>query len=156
MISLLALVLGSYVLAALSVHLIRYYASRRNKAESRHYVLFARNDAPRMEWFIRSIHWFSSRSGTDVRITIVDCGSSDETVAIAGRLASSGLEYIVDDAYVDHGRQLRSSSYDRGTARTQAGLNGRFAEAGDGLARTNQSVFVDLNRPEDLAKLPLF
>ncbi|MWC27194.1 hypothetical protein [Paenibacillus sp. MMS18-CY102] len=156
MISLLALVLGSYVLAALSVHLIRYYATRSKKANSRHYVLFARNDASRMEWFIRSIQWFSSRSGTDVRITVIDCGSSDETVAIAGRFVSSGLEFIVDDAFADQDRPLRSSSYVRGGARAQAGPAGKFAEAGDGSARSSQAVFVDLNRPEDLAKLPLF
>lgn len=148
MISLIALVLGSYVLAALSVHLIRYYGIRKNTGRSRHYVLYARNDETRMEWFIRSIRWFSRRSGTDVRITVVDCGASEETLAIVGRFAArDGCP--VETSSSDKFRLVRSSSHDR------VGSGG-FANAGECVSRSGHAVFVDLNRPEDLAKLPLF
>ncbi|PWW08364.1 hypothetical protein DFQ01_10185 [Paenibacillus cellulosilyticus] len=146
MISLIALVLGSYVLAALSVHLIRYYGRSNHASRSRHYVLYARNEATRMEWFLRSINWFAHRSGTDVRVTVVDCGSSDETFAIVGHFAAKD-GCTVESVTPEKHRVLRSSGLDRGT---------HFASAGEPTARANHAVFVDLNRPEDLAKLPLF
>ncbi|MNG21029.1 hypothetical protein D3C84_1053510 [compost metagenome] len=100
-----------------------------------------------MEWFIRSIRWFSHRSGTDVRITVVDCGASEETLAIVGRFAAKD-GCPVETSSPDKFRIVRSSSHER------AGSN--FANAGESLTRSGHAVFVDLNRPEDLAKLPLF
>jgi hypothetical protein len=146
MISLIALVLGSYVLAALSVHLIRYYRKSSKSSRSRHYVLYASNEETRMEWFLRSINWFAHRSGMDVRVTVVDCGSSDETLAIVGHFAAKN-GCAIETVTPDKRRVLRSSSLDRGA---------HYASAGEPSARANHAVFVDLNRPEDLAKLPLF
>ncbi|WP_127568963.1 hypothetical protein [Paenibacillus xylaniclasticus] len=142
-VSLIVLVLGSYVLAALSVHLIRYLDLRKNTSRSRHYILFARNHETRMEWFIRSIRWFSYRSGIDVRITVVDCGASEETLAIVGRFAAKD-GCPVEASSLDHFREARGSFRDRGI------------DAGECLYRSGHAVIVDLNRREDLAKLPLF
>lgn len=149
MISLIALVLGSYVLAALSVHLLRYYGRSSHTSRSRHYVIYARNEETRMEWFLRSIHWFAHRSGTDVRVTVVDCGSSDETFAIVGHFAAKdgcSIESVTKETH----RVIRSSGVERGAGGTH------FAHAGEPSARANHAVFVDLNCPDDLAKLPLF
>lgn len=177
MVSLIALVLGSYVLAALSVHLIRYYGRRHRSLKSQHYVLYARNDASRMEWFLRSIGWYSRRSGTEVRVTVIDCGSSDETLAIVGRFAQNGMGCAVESqppdrqAGADAGRRNKrtvrhakaGSGKDAGPGsdakahtHRQVGPGGHFSPAGECARHNSQSVFVDLNRPEDLEKLPLF
>lgn len=88
MVAILLAVIGCYVIAAVAVHLA--YRIRRGKPSSgKHYILVAGNDENKMEWYMRSLLAFSRRMGTDLRVTVVDQGSTDHTMAIAGRFSEA-------------------------------------------------------------------
>lgn len=86
MISILLLVVCCYFLAALTVYAIRRMSASR-KRNRRHYFLLAGNGQDHLEWVIRSIRRYASRTGTEVTVTVIDCGSRDETMSIAACLA---------------------------------------------------------------------
>jgi len=82
-------VVGCYAAAVLGIHL--YFRHRRKREEaSRHYVLMAADHEREMEWVLRSIQWYGIRTGVDVRVTVVDEGSRDDTLRIAGVLGREG------------------------------------------------------------------
>lgn len=94
MIAILLGIVGCYVLAAAVI-----YASsvirRGRERKAKHYVLIAGNEGQRMEWYMRSLHRFSHRTGTDVKVTVVDNGSADETLRIAQVFAKRGMDVNV-------------------------------------------------------------
>lgn len=90
MISVLLGVLGCYVVAAAVIHWCSVLRRRRGTS-AKHYVLIARNEAHRMEWYMRSLQRFSHLTGTDVKVTVVDGGSDDETMRIAEAFRKKGM-----------------------------------------------------------------
>lgn len=77
-------VIGCYGAAVAVVHLARLLRAKSPRRD-RHYILVTRNDESRLESCIRSLLLFSRQSGTSVRITVFDQGSSDDTAPIAMR-----------------------------------------------------------------------
>jgi hypothetical protein len=91
MITVLLWVVVCYALAAAAVHT----ASRLNwkrEPQVKHFVLIAENHQMQMEWYIRSLQWYSLRFGKEVRVTVVNQGSEDETMDIARFFARSGMD----------------------------------------------------------------
>lgn len=135
MISILLWVLGCYALMAAAVH-AAYAVSRRRSRKVKHYVLLAGNERHRMEWYIRSIRRFSRLRGEEVKVTVVDSRSDEETLGIARCFARGGMDVTVGDGddvpANEEGKECRGQG-----------------EAG------SAKVVVDLRNPDDLSKLPL-
>lgn len=87
-------VVGCYAAAVLGIHLV-FRRWRKRKESSRHYVLMAADHEREMEWVLRSIQWYGIRTGVDVRVTVVDEGSRDDTLRIAGVLGREGGGIVV-------------------------------------------------------------
>ncbi|EXX84597.1 hypothetical protein BG53_10000 [Paenibacillus darwinianus] len=136
MIFVLLAVVCCYFLAALTVYAIRRMSFTR-KRSGRHYFLLAGNEQHHLEWVIRSIRRYASRTGTEVTVTVIDCGSADETMSIAACLAKR------DDS-------IRLSKRTAGEA--QELWQGIQAVAGE---EDGEAVLLDLRNPDRFWKLKL-
>ncbi|MEK3719081.1 hypothetical protein [Paenibacillus sp. FSL H8-0034] len=78
-------IVGSY---AASIVLMHWYYRRELQASPKKvYVwLITYNNQTQVEWFIRSLQFFSKLKGRDIQMIVADQGSTDETLAIAERL----------------------------------------------------------------------
>ncbi|WP_141506485.1 hypothetical protein [Paenibacillus luteus] len=152
MFELLILVIGCYVLAALSVHLA-YRIWRRKQQSSKHYVLIADVSHKNIEWYVRSLFSFSKRMGRNVRLTIVDRGVTEETRAIVERLARGGRE-----VNVHHEELIPEASKKDGKRSQVADIDGTqllwMLQAEGIVSQADHAVLVDLQNPTDLSKMP--
>ncbi|WP_054025406.1 glycosyltransferase family A protein [Bacillus sp. FJAT-28004] len=152
MFELLLLVIGCYVLAALSVHLA-FRIWRGRQQSSKHYVLVADVQQKNMEWYVRSLFSFSRRMGKNVRLTIVDQGATDETLAIVERLARGGNEVRIHS----NGSDPLTESKDSKRSQTM-GVDGTqllwLLQAEGVVSLSDHAVLVDLQNPSDLSKMP--
>ncbi|MFC4812020.1 glycosyltransferase family A protein [Paenibacillus sp. GCM10023250] len=112
-------IVGCYVLAAIVVYACSAFRLGRERSV-KHYVLIAGNEEPRMEWYMRSLRRFSHLTGTDVKVTVVDNGSQDDTIQIARAFAKQGMNVQV------HGGS--------GLLAGDAGLEASAAKAAEGAA----------------------
>lgn len=156
MLGLLLFVIGCYVAAALSVHLA-YRLRMRGKNASRHYVLIADRQQSNMEWYMRSLFSFSRRMGKDVKVTVVDSGATEETLAIVDRMARSGNRINV--------HALPSSQTAAMNDKTKPESGAENGESGamhlmwmlqaEGVVKDSKhAVLIDLQNPSDLSKMP--
>lgn len=90
MIPVLLWIFGCYALAAAAVH-AAYALTWKRERDVRHYVLIAGNHQLHIEWYMRSLRRFSHFSGTEVKVTVVDRGSEDDTLGIARIFARKGM-----------------------------------------------------------------
>lgn len=77
-------IFGSYAASIALVH----WCYRRHRSSDRkitHLLLITHNNQMQVEWYIRSLLFFSRLKGSNVHVTIADEGSTDETLAIAER-----------------------------------------------------------------------
>ncbi|WP_248929409.1 hypothetical protein [Paenibacillus hamazuiensis] len=79
-------IVGSYAAAIAFVHWM-YRISRGKRKRLTHYVLVTLNNQLQMEWYLRSLFFFSRMKGRSISVTIVDEGSTDETLDIARRIS---------------------------------------------------------------------
>ncbi|RAV17390.1 hypothetical protein [Paenibacillus contaminans] len=79
----LLLFFGLYGLSAVLVHV--WYALDQNKKRRRtiRFILITRNNEQHMEWYLRSLRFFSRWRGCHVAIAVFDDGSTDDTLHIA-------------------------------------------------------------------------
>ncbi|CAM4275740.1 hypothetical protein [Paenibacillus tarimensis] len=176
MIHILLLIVCCYMLAGLAIYWTAVSGDKQQGG--RHYVLMANNQAPRIEWYLRVLRGFSLRSGTEVKVTVVDCNTNDETMDIVKRFRKQDSGIAV----------CRTGG--TGTQGTVSGLQKweRIHEQGPDMRRANYSasqllgqendelepsrllwqlqregyvhaadhaVVVDLRNPAELNKLPL-
>lgn len=123
----LVVAIGIYALGAFGVH----WAYRRKQAgrisRTRHYVLHAWNEGGRLEWVVRALLWHGLLRDRDIRVTVIDEHSTDETPDIVRVLERS------------------------------CGIRGAVSRADGGSQQPEQApgiVCVRLDRPEDWHKLP--
>lgn len=121
-------IIGVYALGAAVVHAASNHRFRGH-ASDRHYVLYTHNDGHLVEWAVRSLIWFYWLQGGRLQITIIDEGSTDDTLPIADSLART------HELQVHRGGVLSTSSL----ASTSAG----------------ERVEIRLRRSEDWGKLPV-
>ncbi|REE84473.1 hypothetical protein A8990_1147 [Paenibacillus taihuensis] len=91
MIPVLLWIFGCYALAAAAVH-AAFALTWKRERDVQHYVLIAGNHQLQMEWYMRSLRRFSHFSGTEVKVTVVDRGSEDDTMGIARIFARRGMD----------------------------------------------------------------
>jgi hypothetical protein len=154
MLMVLLLVIGCYALAALLVHLAYWIGSRRRQ-RSKHYVLITDQGQNNMEWYLRMLHTFSSWMGKDVRLTVVDRGASEETMAIVERWRRGGKEVHV------HSQPAMESEVSENDGKSSRGKSNRDAaqmmwmlQAEGIVSESEHAVLVDLQNPADLSKMP--
>ncbi|MCZ8514866.1 hypothetical protein O9H85_21075 [Paenibacillus filicis] len=94
-------IVGCYAAGIALIHILHSRWTRREQAGTVHYALMTRDDQNTVEWFIRSLHFFSWLKGRAITITIIDEGSSDDTLAIAYRLSQEHHLNICMEAALD-------------------------------------------------------
>lgn len=76
-------IIGSYGLCVLIVHLL--YAMNPIQAGNMtpvHYMVLTKNNQVNIEWYLRYLWFFSWLKGKHIKVTVIDNGSSDETLEI--------------------------------------------------------------------------
>jgi hypothetical protein len=129
-------IFGIYGLCVVMVHAVHMYMRRCGKLPAKkHYVLVSSDNQLQMEWYLRSLILFSWLRGIEIRITILDEGSTDDTLAIVERLS---VRYPIEIKVV------RSSLH-----------IGEYVPCRTGGQDEAEVIVVRLNVREDLAKMPL-
>ncbi|MEK8131729.1 hypothetical protein WMW72_27860 [Paenibacillus filicis] len=80
-------IVGSYAAGIAIIHALHRRWKRQGQPRITHYILQTRNNGHQVEWYLRSLHFFSWMKGRTIAVTIADEGSTDDTVAIAKRLS---------------------------------------------------------------------
>lgn len=148
----LLLVIGIYVLCALSVHLAYRFRKEKDRT-GKHYVLVADENQHRLEWYVRSMFSFSRWMGTEVKVTIVDQGLTEESRTIIDRLARGGNDlklHAKEEASVS-GKKDEKRSQPKKTDGTQLLW---MLEAEGVVSQADHAVLIDLQNPADLSKMP--
>ncbi|MCR8844793.1 glycosyltransferase [Paenibacillus sp. SC116] len=89
MITMLGWIVLCYGLAAVAVHLAHRLTKklRGNRPQPWiHVVIVAQNDERHLEWIIRAYCWYAWFKGKRLEITVLDGGSTDETLPIVTRM----------------------------------------------------------------------
>ncbi|MCY9660494.1 hypothetical protein P5G65_14460 [Paenibacillus chondroitinus] len=123
-------ILGCYGISIAVLHLL-FGARKGRKKKPAKVLLVTKNNQNQIEWYIRSLFFFSGLKGYEVTATIYDEGSSDDTRQIIERLSHThllDLRYQMDFDAVD---QFRSQ------------------HEGESV------VVVHLSNREDLVKIPV-
>lgn len=102
-------ILACYGLAVLAVHAY-YRRTRRSARASSHVVLVTKNNQSSIEWYLRSLFFFSKVRGRVISTTVLDEGSTDDTLRIVRKLAVRHPvwideyrdEHAVDDRVREH------------------------------------------------------
>lgn len=126
-------IFGSYGLAVALVHVCHSFF-HWNRKRPIYYVLITKNNGLQMEWYLRSLLFFSWFKGRKVRVIVMDEGSTDETTQIAGKMAEQRPEEI-ETIRLDHPDVL-----DQWIARFER----------------EEVVMVRLSNQEEMQKIPLF
>ncbi|MFD3259359.1 hypothetical protein ACE3MQ_12180 [Paenibacillus lentus] len=137
MVPYMAWILFSYGVAGVLVHFfhsrnLKYKPISRKRV---HYILVAHNHENQMEWYLRALMWYSCLRAQSLRVTILDEGSQDDTLAIIERMKyANGMNLtVIGTAEIqDEHEFIRHSNPDDG----------------------EQSKFIDLRIPQEAAKIP--
>ncbi|CAG7634069.1 hypothetical protein PAESOLCIP111_03528 [Paenibacillus solanacearum] len=100
-------IVGCYTAGVVILHLLHWQWKKKRSDRTVHYVLRTFNNQLQLEWYIRSLSFFSWIKGRTIRITIADEGSTDDTMAIAQRLSREHHLDISTDASLDWDAWIR-------------------------------------------------
>ncbi|MFD0696229.1 hypothetical protein ACFQZT_19370 [Paenibacillus sp. GCM10027628] len=96
-------IVGCYGISIAVLHILFRIRKGRNKKQAK-VLLVTKNNQNQIEWYIRSLFFFSRVKGSQVNAAIFDEGSSDDTLKIIERLSHTHLLEIyhqADDEFVD-------------------------------------------------------
>ncbi|HEY0827904.1 MAG TPA: hypothetical protein VGE40_07415 [Bacilli bacterium] len=152
------LIVGCYGVCVALVHLFHQRSQQQNRSQQHnprpskpkphvpHYVLITHNNQMQVEWYLRSLLIYSKMRGQSLKITIIDEGSQDDTLAIVWRMSLN--RYVnINTVQSSCTVQLPDSQV------LQDGANHHQHDAA--LDANEQMIFIRLNDQEDLLKLPL-
>jgi hypothetical protein len=144
-------IIGCYAFAALAVRIAaRHLPGWR---AGMHVVLFAGNQGHRVEWYLRRLRWWSLRTGRDVRVTLVDCGSTDDTAAIAERFEAGAVTVVRSDEVFDTGDSVSGDPAELKAKWLRRSAMPSVAACGDGRG-VDGTMLINLHDPADVAMLP--
>ncbi|AEI38746.1 hypothetical protein [Paenibacillus mucilaginosus] len=92
-------IIGCYAAGIAVIHALHRQWKRRGTRRAAHYVLYAQNAQMQLEWYLRSLYFFSWIKGRPIEVTLVDEGSTDETLQIAARIAQEQALNVVESPY---------------------------------------------------------
>ncbi|WP_068777443.1 hypothetical protein [Paenibacillus sp. FJAT-26967] len=122
-------VVGSYILSVCMLHVF----NRSRKADRTYRLLLVTKDNQlHIEWYIRSLFFITRLSGKSISVTLIDEGSTDDTLGIAERL-SKLYELEIMANRPDHSWQQWAESSQR-----------------------DEIVIMHVSNQKQLVKLPLF
>lgn len=98
-------------------------------ADSEHYLLISDDNQHQIEWILRSLLLHSWIKGKDIRISVLDQGSSDDTIDIVRHFCVREAVNLLPEG------QDGRAQYER---------------------MRHQATVIKLNCPEDLRKIPSF
>ncbi|RJE85626.1 hypothetical protein D3P07_20745 [Paenibacillus sp. 1011MAR3C5] len=151
---LILLIIGCYAVAALFVHLAFWIGQRRSRSE-KHYVLIAGQAGKNMEWYLRMLHAFSRWLGRDIRLTVVDAGASEETMAIVERWKRNGKQVHIHSVAEEAHEQENHESGKRSQSAGGTAVHLLWMLQAEGIvSESDHAVLVDLQNPSDLSKMP--
>jgi hypothetical protein len=130
MVQLLIWIIIAYAAGALAVHIA--YRRLQGTSDSKHYVLYTLNDQRHIEWAVRSLMLFYWLRNKTISITIIDEGSTDDTLAIVRSLSK---RHTLDVRYIA-GEEYEISVH-------------------VSTIPHNETIHIRLRQPEDLQKLPI-
>lgn len=119
---------GTSIILIHAAHLWIHKVQKRAKSV-KHYVLISNQNQLHIEWYIRSIVWFHSLKGNPLRITIMDQGSTDQTISIVEKLSRYFTIQIHTSSSLDDIAFISTPS--------------------------TEAVVVQLNNQDDLRKIPM-
>lgn len=90
-------ILGIYAAGLAIIHWLHGRWTKEEGARRPHYILMTRDNQLQIEWYIRSLFFFSRVKGRHIIVTIVDEGSTDDTLEIAVRLAKEYALNVVSE-----------------------------------------------------------
>ncbi|AZN38532.1 hypothetical protein [Paenibacillus albus] len=149
MIPVLLWIFGCYALAVAAVH-AAYALTWKRQRDVQHYVLIAGNHQLQMEWYMRSLRRFSHFTGTEVKVTVVDRGSQDETLGIARYFARMGMNVDFHSSAMQN-EPTGSVMHTRGRF---ASVKGHAAEATGDERSGKEAVRSDLQQNADKGPKP--
>jgi hypothetical protein len=85
MLGLLA-IMACYGAAVVLLHWC-YRRVRHRAGKASHVVLITNNNQSQIEWYLRSLYFFSSFKGRRIDTTVLDEGSTDDTLRIVERMS---------------------------------------------------------------------
>ncbi|BFH65571.1 MULTISPECIES: hypothetical protein [Paenibacillus] len=92
-------ILMAYAFAVAAVHAFHIWQKRKDFRRI-HYILVTSNHEHQIEWYIRALGLYALITGTNIRLTVVDIDSADDTLGIIERLGRYGnLELSVTTDY---------------------------------------------------------
>lgn len=80
-------IIACYLLTAVLLHTYGRQFRRRKGRKSSHVVLITKNNQTQIEWYVRSLYFFSKFKGRQIDTTVLDEGSTDDTLRIVERLS---------------------------------------------------------------------
>lgn len=80
-------IIGSYAAGVAFIHWLYRRWKRGEPKRTVHYILRTYNNQLQIEWFIRTLYFFSRVKGRTITVTLVDEGSTDDTLMIVSRLS---------------------------------------------------------------------
>ncbi|NKI20947.1 glycosyltransferase [Paenibacillus dendritiformis] len=138
MIAMLCWIFGCYGIAVAAVHLAHGWQKLvrgSRPAPWMHVVIVSENDERHIEWMVRAFGFYTWLRGRQLHMTLLDCGSTDATLAIAERAVRgariSWNAVVITPAEVD-----------------------RVLDDLESTQPAEAFVVVRLNRAEDLRKVP--
>ncbi|ANE46705.1 hypothetical protein SY83_10945 [Paenibacillus swuensis] len=123
-------ILGIYGICALLVHAFYRNMSKTVKPK-KHYIIITYNNQQQLEWVMGSLFLCSLLKGEEIKVTIRDEGSTDDTVPIAWRLAAKRFGGLTVE---------------------EASTTASISEV---HSADEEVIVVDVNQAGELAKLPL-
>jgi hypothetical protein len=79
-------IFAGYLISIIVIHGCHKHHKRKAQKKMTNVILITYNSQMQVEWFLRSLLFFSRIKGREIHITVVDEGSVDETLAIIDRL----------------------------------------------------------------------
>ncbi|KIL40645.1 hypothetical protein SD70_12050 [Gordoniibacillus kamchatkensis] len=81
-------IMACYLMAVVLVHAYgRLMIGRKNGRKPAHVVLITNNNESQIEWYVRSLYFFSKFRGRQIDTTVLDEGSTDDTLRIVEKLS---------------------------------------------------------------------
>ncbi|XEC95369.1 hypothetical protein AB6A23_01965 [Paenibacillus tarimensis] len=150
MVTIFVAIVCCYAIACIAVHVFRHI-NKNKTSVIRHYVLVGDNHEKQMEWYIRSIRWFSLLSGAPAKITVIDEGATDETPAIVLKLQKTD-----EDLALKAGPSPLSmeTGTEGGPVRDSSQYLWMLQAEGI-VSASEHAVLIDLRSEDHLSKLPL-
>lgn len=174
MIPFMGYILLCYGVAAIAVHaMYRWHVHRHPKSIKRvHYVLITQNHENQMEWVLRALHWYSKMKGIALRVTLLDNESIDDTLAIAKKMQSHGMQITMmqvkdtedqdNKDNKDNENNFSRPSRQKGSVDETDGVLGAKVDAGTGVnvvvdeteIGEEKQFRIDLRLPQEVNQIP--